>query len=329
MVRARFASMQRNEGRRLRRWIDHHAAIAGHRSLTILDNGSSDPDTIDVLADARKLGCTVLDFPGRHHFENKGVLVAEVIRGWDETRLYDFAIPCDADERLAVWTDDGVDASPEAVVTELARYKGSRSALRIDTSLFNVPERSGWYAPDIHFHKSFLPARTIESLDLGFHWAESRFAAGQRQTRLVWLHEHNGTFAEAQRNARWKLEDRVDLNDRAALDRHAAAGLPGGHLVSALLMTEAEYRVRYDDRLRISIGSSTEIMLPGSCEAVPWNGKAYLRAHPDVAENWQLSALQHYTRHGMSEGRLPGTLIPEPTRALGDASRPVSSHRGR
>ncbi len=328
MVWARFATMQRNEGRRLRHWVEHHAAISGHRRLTILDNGSSDPDTIQVLAEARKRGCTVLDFPGRHHFENKGSIVADVIRDWDQTRLYDFAIPCDADERLAVWTDEGVDASPAAVMAELARYVGSKSAFRIDTSLFNVPERAGWYAPDIHFHKSFLPARTIGSLDLGFHWAESRFTTGQRHTRLVWLHEHNGTFAEAQRNARWKLEDRVDLNDPAALDSYAAAGLPGAHLVSTLSMTDTDYRARYDDRLRLSVGPRTELMLPGSRDPVPWNGKAYLLTHPDVARNWELTALQHYTRHGVTEGRLPSSLIPEPTRALRDTPQFSSPGHG-
>ena len=75
-------------------------------------------------------------------------------------------------------------------------------------------------------------------------------------------------------------------------------------------MTDADCRARYHDRLRISVGPRTEFMLPGSGEPVPWSGKLYLSSHPDMAWNWTLTALQHYTQHGLTEGRLPSSLIP-------------------
>lgn len=317
MVRVRFVTMQRNEGGRLRDWVEHHGALCAPADLLILDNGSTDPETLDLLRDAERRGVSVRrDFGGREHFDAKGRIVADAIRRWDVSGGYDLAVPCDADERLAVWTDEGVSTEPAAILAELAEHVGSPQALRIDTSLFNDPGMPGWYAPDTSFCKSFLAAGTIAALDGGFHAARSRVQPGHRQTQLVWLHEHNGSFAETRLRARTKLRGRVDPDDPVALRAHARAAAAGAHLVPILLMDEQAFLDRYQDRLRIHASPRARILRPNELLARDWSGAGYLYAHPDVALRWELSALQHYVRHGFDEGRLPGSLIPAPTRAL-------------
>lgn len=91
-------------------------------------------------------------------FQAKGLHFCEQIGQWDERGGYDFAIPVDCDELLAVVTDDGISAAREDVLAELLRLKGERRAFRIGTSLFNLVDRPGWFAVDPEFYKGFIPA---------------------------------------------------------------------------------------------------------------------------------------------------------------------------
>lgn len=303
----RVVMMQVNEGLTLQRWLDHYSNLFGWKNLTIFDNGSVDTLTLSLLQSAAAAGADVrLGFDSRSDFDNKGAHFTNVIRSWDHEGGYDFALPVDCDEILATFTDNGLTMDRDAVLAEMFRLIGTKEALRMDMSLFNVPGKKGWFCPDRHFVKSFLAAGSIQSLDHGFHGAQSALAEGYRTTRLTYLHFHNKPLAVAQEAARRKLGPRVDLNDPVAVASHYAPGKPGSHLVPILTMTEQKYAARYDGQVRVFVPDRPDarnIVMHESGRPEMWCGEEYLHLNPDVSERYELGSLHHWLRYGYKEGR--------------------------
>jgi hypothetical protein len=301
----RVVMMQRDEGPMLARWLAHHGGLFGFDCITILDNGSKDPRTIALLREAEAFGARInWDLKSRKHFHNKGLHVRNVIVDWDNTRDYDFALPMDCDEILAVFTDHGLTTNHNAIRVEMERLKPFSNALRLDLSLFNVPGRSGWFAPHLKFYKGFLPARSIDSIDEGFHQPVSRLGRDHTNTHFTYLHWHNRPFKEAVAAAKTKLRGDVDVNDAAALRRHAAIpGARGVHLVDLVLMTEQDYHRRYDNDVQIFVAPNGEANLLRVGDTVTiWDAKRYLALNPDV-RRYGFPCLHHFLRHGVAEKR--------------------------
>ena len=303
----RVVMMQRDEGAMLERWVRHYSALFGWSNLTIFDNGSTDPRTLATLLASAGQGADVrMGFDAASDFEGKHVHIGNVIRSWDADVDYDFALPVDCDEMLAVFAGDGLTIDADAIRAELRRLSGVQQALRIDMSLFNVPSRRGWYCPDRHFVKSFLPARTFGSLDHGFHEARSAVAEGYAVTRLTYLHHHNKPLEIARQTAIRKLGGRFDVTDPEARAAYAATeGAPGAHLVPLLTMTEEGYSQRYSRDLLVHVSpvpNNTNLLcLHG--KSWSWQPQSYLEKNPDVARLYGLGSLHHYLRHGFAEGR--------------------------
>lgn len=155
----RVVMMQRDEGALLMAWLSHYSGLFGMERLTIFDNGSTDPLTLHLLARAETCGATVRrDFTDPADFHAKGLHFVNEMRRWDAGPDYDFALPVDCDEFLAVVCDETISPRRADVHQEFARLVGERRALRIGTSLFNVVDRPGWFAVDTDFIKGFVPA---------------------------------------------------------------------------------------------------------------------------------------------------------------------------
>ncbi|GBQ14311.1 glycosyltransferase family 2 protein [Swaminathania salitolerans] len=309
--------MQRDEGPLLMAWLGYYARIFGFDALTIFDNGSVDPLTLHLLDHARRCGATIrYDCSDPADFHGKGQHLGAQIREWDRTGSYDFALPVDCDEFLAVVEDDGVSTSAGRILAEFARLRPERRALRIGSSLFNHPARPGWFSVDRAFIKGFLPARSIALIDNGQHTPASRLESGYALSRFTYLHWHNHGFAEMQRRARLKLANSlIDPDDRDALLRYAATpNMPGQHLVGILLAGEDSYLRRYEGtpclvlnwaRSPSDLSSAMEdgpVMFPDGPALRRWSGSAYERINPDV-KGWPLGPLMHFLLHGHAEGR--------------------------
>lgn len=309
--------MQRDEGAMLMAWLSYYGRVFGFSNLTIFDNGSRDPLTLHLLTQAERCGVTVrrdCDDPGDFH--GKGLHFAEQIREWDRGAPYDFALPIDCDEFLAVVGNEGLSTEPSVIQREFAYHLGETRALRIATSLFNVPARSGWFAVDTGFYKGFLPSRSVGVVDNGQHNPTSMRAPGFALTRFTYLHWHNHDYGEMQRRARLKLSNSLlDPDDRPALMRYAATpNLPGRHLVGVLLEDERHFLSRYDGLLQAyvpwaksasSLPTHVEngpILFQDASMTRPWSAAAYEDAQPDV-RGWAPGPLMHYLLHGWAEGR--------------------------
>lgn len=317
LTRIRIVMMQRDEGPMLMAWLSYYGRIFGFENLTIFDNGSHDPLTLHLLAQAERCGAIVRrDRDDPSDFHGKGLHFAEQIRLWDETDIYDFALPVDCDEFLVVIGDEGLSTSRDRILEEFASHLGERRALRIGSSLFNIPSQPGWFALDTAFIKGLLPARSIAVVDNGQHNPSSRLAPGYALTRFSYLHWHNHEFEEMQRRARAKLSNSLlDPNDRVALTRYAATpNLPGRHLVDILLEDETHYLSRYNSMLHLYLpwaraASALPVHLDNAPAllrdrqiAKPWSGSAYRKFHQDV-KGWPLGPLMHFLLHGWAEGR--------------------------
>ena len=297
----------RDEGDMLARWLTHYSGLFGFENLSIMDNGSSDPWTLSLLKDAEARGTHIYWHLNTHHdFLRKGGHIGNIVHHWDAEYNYDFALPVDCDELLGVFTENGLSLDKQKIHTAFEELLGRHSAFRIETSLFNVPERPDWYAPIRHFHKGFLASHSLEICDDGHHEPISRRHAGYQSTRLTYLHNHNRPFENWRARLKNKLSGLVDVDDLDAL--RAYGNIPraeGAHLVASLFMSQKDYLHQYDDDVRLSVGPGcTETVVierPGLAPRI-WDNTAYLRKNPDV-HGYALGALQHYLRHGFHENR--------------------------
>ena len=305
MSEVRVLMMQRDEGDTLARWLGHYGGLFGYENLHIFDNGSQDRFTLELLREAESNGSRLYrGFDTQHDFQNKGGHFGNIIRHLDNSERYDFALPLDCDEILAVFTEAGLSTDHAAILAEIDTLKGETASLRLDMSMFNVPERPGWFAPDRHFVKGFLPANSIDILDNGQHEPKSRLKQGHVRTRLTYLHYHNRPFEVARALARKKLSDLVDVDDRKALRAYAKVpGAPGTHLIRTLFMSRADYVHRYEQEVQVFVppGGASNLLLEHG-KTMVWDAEAYLDRNPDV-RRYELTALHHYLKHGFIEGR--------------------------
>lgn len=190
-------------------------------------------------------------------------------------------------------------------MAELDSLKEIKCALRIDTSLFNVPNDPGWFSPIRHFHKGFLPAGSILDLDNGQHDPVSRLRSGHVSTRLTYLHWHNRSFHDLKAATIRKLQGRVDINDPAALEEYGNnPSLPGNHLVVNLALTAKSYKSLYDKELCISVSDLATDAAEFREKKIKssWNAIDYLSNNPDV-HKYATGPLHHYIRAGWREKR--------------------------
>lgn len=294
--------MQKNEGENLARWLAHYHTLFGSENLYIFDNGSSDPYTLSLLQEAEYRGVHVdrtLTQP--QDWQRKGAHFTSIIEAFDRDEIYDFVLPVDCDEILCLLTKDGISLEKKAILEEFSRLKQSRCAFGMNFSLFNVPNKPGWYAPNRHFPKGFVPSHCQAIIDDGHHFPISQEENTRYITRFTYLHHHHRPFKEMQEHAREKLALEVDITDRTALLQHAQHARPGGHLVHILLEDQHHYEHIYDAEIQIFFdGSGIILKTPQGIRF--WDGDAYLARHPDVA-SYAPGPLNHYLMYGYYEKR--------------------------
>jgi len=305
MANVKVIMMQRDGGDALVRWLAHYSGLFGFGSLFVMDNGSEDALTLSVLREAERRGARI--YRGLDRLEDhlhKGGHVTNVIRDLDGGEPYDFALPVECDEILAVFDEAGLTTRHDAIHAELDRLRGVQTALRIDISLFTVPDRPEWFAPVRSMPKGFLPARSIESIDNNYQTPRSRLAPGFQSVRLAYLNWNGWSYQGARRRALRLLEGRVDLADEAALEGVLRLLGPREPYIRAALGDEAAFRQPFASEVlvHVSPGGDTNFLDIGS-SIVSWDAENYLRENPDVRRSYTLTALHHYLMSGFREGR--------------------------
>lgn len=302
--------MQKNEGPRLARWLTYYAALFGMENLLIFDNGSEDPYSLALLDEAERCGAHVRrDLVTAFDFQNKGGHFTNVIRSLNHDMNYDFALPVDCDELLCVFTEEGLSSKKEDIFAEFVRLKPFDYPFRIELSLFNLPghEHEGWYAPNRHFHKGFVPAYYDTMIDNGHHAPALAHTTEVKTTRFVYLHSHHRPYQEMIDLSRAKLMPEManpdDVFDKQKiLDYLARPHCPGSHLGYMLLRSQDEYENLYQDEVQIYFREGLTMIRPRGGGLHIWNSAAYLARHPDVV-HYEAGPLAHYLMHGCLEGR--------------------------
>lgn len=233
--------MQKNETYLLDAWIKYYSYLFGIENLYILDNGSTEQETKDLLSSHANLGCHVIEQYNTHaDFENKGDIIANIIKGWDEKEEYDFVIPIDIDEFI-ILHQDYPSCNKEKIYTYFQSLVGIQDAFLMQESYLNVPGEVGFFSPT-YVPKCFFASKTIASLDNGFHHPVSKYSDTCKDTQFAYLHFHNRSFKETIRLAKEKLSDRLDIKDLDALKSYVGAG---EHLTKYFFMQENEYLQLY------------------------------------------------------------------------------------
>lgn len=295
--------MQKNEGPFLARWLAHYGFIFDMNNLIILDNGSTDPYTLALLNEAEYRGAIIeRSLTKPEDFQHKGRHFTSLISALDQDDEYDFALPVDCDELIAVFTNTGLSIGKEKILAEFETLKGQRSGFAIAPSLFNVPLQQGWFSPNRHFPKGFVPSRCGAVIDDGQHFPASMEIAGQVATKFTYLHFHNRPHEEMQAYCRAKLSLEIDdVTDIEKLRDHELHARPGGHLVRSLLLDEKGYSQIYDNDVQLYFeGNGVMLRTPHGLRL--WDAKRYLMRHPDT-QAYAPGPLCHYLMHGFTEGR--------------------------
>ncbi|NHO33710.1 glycosyltransferase family 2 protein [Acetobacter fallax] len=331
MARVRCVMMQKDENLLLNAWFRYYGYLFGFENLVVLDNGSRDPSVLETLRMYERAGADIRHEHNRiEDFQTKGTHVRNIIAEWDLCGGYDFALPVDCDEFLAVYTPDGLSCSRTAVHRHFDALTGIKQAFRFRVNLMNVPGRPGCFQPN-HYQKTFLAAGTgTEQVDRGFHAITSSAEGGWTDTNFTFLHMHNKPFADLLRHARNKLANSVPLDDPEALRAHKGLG---SHLIPYFFMTEQDYHERFTSGVFLRIpgfvnhmralgfsddylGTQAPLEPSNPTDAVqilglkadefehivPFDGEAYRRLNPDVAAAG-FAPLRHYVEYGMQEGR--------------------------
>ncbi|MBN3866852.1 glycosyltransferase family 2 protein [Gluconobacter kondonii] len=333
MTRIRCVMMQKNEATLLEPWILWHAAIFGFPSLTIIDNGSTDPAILDIQTRYEEKGVRIIhNHAAPSDFLHKGEVIASIIRQWDAEESYDFAVPLDCDEFLTVFLDQ-LSLDPDVIRRQFDYLKQENATFITERLLLNVPEAPDYYLPQI-VRRSLFKARTIVSLDRGFHNPQSLYPERYVRTPFVHLHLHNRPdYEDIRRFARQKLTA-TDTGD--ALEHPAN----GTHL-HFYFRTDAEafsagyrpvpniYAPIIAQRFR-DLGVDPDILL-GTGESVPhpplsipsgfvahrarndgqqheyrvFDPLYYAQSNPDVTQDpyYGIWPLIHYVTLGWDEGR--------------------------
>ncbi|MBB5755341.1 hypothetical protein HNR00_000030 [Methylorubrum rhodinum] len=242
-VKVACLMMQKNEGRMLDSWIRYHADLFGIENLYVFDNGSTDEETLGIVARAGEAGAQViLDCKTHMHFEKKGEVFKSKVRQLEKSDPdYTYFIFLDCDEFIVAVNDkNAVDLSDGAVLGVLEALPRTGSAKYVRGTYNNHPtEIDKFYFKNER--KSFFERETLKSLDTGFHHGQAVNGTSETVRSIALLHFHNRPYASLLRSARQKLAGRVKSFSREDLTDLIARKGRGRHLVPYFLMSEADY----------------------------------------------------------------------------------------
>ena len=302
-MRVRCMTMQRDEVRLIDAWCAYHGHLFGFESLTIFDNGSVLPETVEVLRRYERAGCTIVwQFRSNPDY-------AERQRHFDAFARSDdgsggLAIGLDCDEWLALFGAGGLTCDRDEIMAYLDRPGWQHpGAFGIDVALLNVPTTAGYFCSTSIARRCLSPGEVADA------------TLPPQSTDLVVIRFRNRPFIVAEIAAAKGTAPFVHLVDASepktpAQCRQFFAGkllveFPAlSRLADAL--GAADGILALADQSEPAAAEPTRMLMPARSDRgrkpVEFDAEAYLRLNPDVAgANWP--ALHHFIRLGLNECR--------------------------
>lgn len=243
MSKIAVVMMQKDEGSLLQTWLAFHEHVFGSDAIYVLDNLSSDLQTLFYLSEAQKRGVHVRY--GVENFEQKGVLVSQMIG--ELTASYSYVVPLDCDEFVGVLSDNKFMSTYQNIFNELERASGGKECyVRVPHAIWNIPFTTGGYMQALQ--KIVVSRMRAPTLDLGFHlydFYENKPtvpADTVLASEICYLHFHNGPFERVIASARRKLQKRISTYSEEEFNNYRGAGK---HLMQYFMMTELQYMKRF------------------------------------------------------------------------------------
>lgn len=237
-----FITMQKNEKDLLEGFINHHSNLSSLGDIYILDNGSDDLKTKEILEKYQTLGVNVyFEYAGREHFEKKGDVVKDFIAKKNLQEKYDFIIPMDCDEIFCIEGKSTLILDKEEIHLELESIlnQDKGRGYRIYNCFNNVPMMKDKFKKASQKKVFFSSKSDIVRLDTGFHL----FGLDDEltDTRFTYIHFHNRYYQGVIASARNKMIARVPDFTRETLTLHRERKKAGWHLVKYFLQEKEQY----------------------------------------------------------------------------------------
>ena len=238
-LRLHLILMQKNEGKLLSAWIRYHAKIAEYQDILVIDNGSTDPETLEVLASAEQHGIVVdRNFSSKSDFDNKHNIIFKKIHDAQKTGKFDFIFPLDADEFLVATSENGeVFVNYESIASELRNYVSDHAHFKFSGSFYNNPTEIGTY----FFYKEpgvFFSREEIKEIDLGYHQASTVSCNPPIETKIAVVHFQYKRLEIAKTYAVEKLKSRIE---DFGTDRLRSFTGVGSHMAKYFYYSTEEY----------------------------------------------------------------------------------------
>lgn len=255
-----FVTMQKNEKDLLEGFIKYHSSLSSMADIYILDNGSDDIDTINILDKYKQLGVNVFfEYSEREHFEKKGDTVKDFIAKLDLQSYYDFVIPMDCDEIFCLEDSSSLILNKDVIHRELELLfsldKGR--GFRIYNCFNNVPLIKDKFRKAPQKKTFFSSKSNIIRLDTGFHL----FGLDEELTdsKFTYIHFHNRYYQGVMASARNKMIARVPDYTNETLLQHRERKKAGWHLVKYFLQTKEQY---YKEKMLLDESSGKVFSVP-------------------------------------------------------------------
>ena len=213
--------MQKNERDLLEAWSTYHAKITCPTNITIVDNGSSEQKTLEILKLLAKKKFNIVSRSNPEEFEKKGTIIEKLIKKNHKSNCV--SIPLDCDEFLTLETQRGIECKAERIKEYLRRCDSGR-IFKVKRRLNNSPFSHYEFMPmpPERPTKLFFTTTDFKNLDIGFHSCSSSHRTSASKISL--LHLHFGSHSSLIEKSKEKLKSRVDVNSAERLASYTGKG---------------------------------------------------------------------------------------------------------
>jgi len=295
-LRIALVMMQKNERLLLDYWLSYHQVITDPASIFVFDNGSTDPQTLAILREAKANGINVnKNYDRQKDYYDRGIIFAALIKQLDAVNPHDFYFPMDCDEFLACEMDGKPSCLPSDIKKTLEKHKKSDKVLTLPHKHVNSPYHKNRYSKTESCKKCFFARDACEFLSDGFHEGRSHSGEEYLESNITYFEFHYKPYSEHLRLSRQKIEYLLPDLKRRTLSGYVKKRGSNYHAAIALLQSEYAYMRSFDTQTQTCMDSTlllrfAELGIDSAALFDPSDNKNILRLASLLAKHLQLQA---------------------------------------